>query len=273
VNAKRHRRQTLQGSNAREQVNKAYPARCALTGTPGGVHLIPANDCTSVSGVADQIPCHDARDAIRPDKRLIQEPRVITQFNRDEWAKRLQFHHDQLFANELLSYIDNGVPLLYDGPLLQHVYPNWKSLHINPDEVEKCINHDLEKKWKVGPFDSPPFTNFVGSPMGAVIKPSKTRIIHDLSWPPGLAVNTFIPGDACSVKYVTVDDAVQLVKTRGRGALMAKLDLKDAYKQVGVRPKDWPLVGSTLVNEYGETKYFFDSTLILESVTSTSNPC
>ena len=158
----------------------------------------------------------------------------------DEWAKRLIFHHDQGFANKLLSYIDFGVPLLFDGPRLEHVYPNWKSFTENSAEVEKCIQHDILKKWKVGPFKSPPFTNFVGSPMGAVIKPSKTRIIHDLSWPPGQAVNSFIASELCSVKYVTVDNAVEMLKLYGRGALMAKRDLKDAYKQVGVSPNNCP---------------------------------
>ena len=70
-------------------------------------------------------------------------PAVITRLVRDEWAKRLIYHQDQEFANELLSYIDCGVPLLYDGPLLRHVYPNWKSFTANPTEVEKCIQHDI----------------------------------------------------------------------------------------------------------------------------------
>ena len=50
---------------------------------------------------------------------------------------------------------------------------------------------------KVGPFLTPPFENFTGSPLGAIPKkhsaPVKWRIIHDLSWPTGLSVNDGIP--------------------------------------------------------------------------------
>ena len=103
-----------------------------------------------------------------------------------------------------------------------------------------------------------PFPNFVDSPMGAIYKPSKTRVIHDLSWPPDNAVNTYIPSELCSVSYVTVDDAVDVVKKHGRGALMAKIDLANAYKQIGVRPKDWPLLGSTWLNDDNVVEYYYD---------------
>jgi hypothetical protein len=151
--------------------------------------------------------------------------------------------------------------LLYNGPTLSHIMQNWRSLDVDRDKVKTCLLYDISKNWKVGPFKRPPFHNFVGSPMGAIYKPSKTRIIHDLSWPHGAAVNTYIPSEVCSVTYIAVDDAVKLVKSKGRGALMAKVDLKDAYKQIAVRPKDWPLLGSTWINDDNEVEYYFDTVL------------
>jgi hypothetical protein len=128
--------------------------------------------------------------------------------------------------------------------------------------------YDINKRWKVGPFTNQPFKYFVGSPMGAFVKPSatapgrkKVRVIHDLSWPPGNSVNAFIPENLCSISYVSIDTAVNIVKRLGPGTLMAKLDLENAYKQIGVRPCDWSLLGSTWQNEMGQIEYYFDTVL------------
>jgi hypothetical protein len=107
-------------------------------------------------------------------------------------------------------------------------------------EVRKSMLYEVSCKWKTGPFYNQTFSSFVGSPMGAFVKPivdkfsnvtgQKCRVIHDLSWPPDYSVNSFIAPELCSVQYVTIDDAVRMVKQCGRGCLMGKLDLKDAYK-------------------------------------------
>ena len=47
----------------------------------------------------------------------------------------------------------------------------------------------------------------------------------------------------CSSKYASIDDAVQLIRGLGEGSLLAKLDLKDAYRIVPVHPDDRPLLG------------------------------
>jgi hypothetical protein len=216
--------------------------RCVLTSTPGAATTIPVIDGMCVSDVGVRTHCPDAPSVIHPSVTPIVEPAVTTRLNKAVWAKKLQDHPDQSFANQLLQYIDTGVPLLYKGPILKQIFPNWKSLEFDEEKVQTCMLYDVSKGWRVGPFSEPPFPNFVGSPMGAIYKPSKTRLIHDLSWPPGNSVNAYIPSDLCSVKYISVENAVSAVKLRGRGALKSKEDLKDAYKQIGVRIKDWPLL-------------------------------
>ena len=76
-----------------------------------------------------------------------------------------------------------------------------------------------------------------------------------------MSVNHFIPRELCSVQYVSIDDAVAIVKKFGRNCLMGKLDLSNAYKQIGVRPDDWHLLGSTWMNEYNQTEYYYDTVL------------
>ena len=74
-------------------------------------------------------------------------------------------------------------------------------------------------------------------------QPGKFRLIVDLSAPAGGSENDGISAELCSVKYANVDSAIQLLKQSGRGALMAKLDLKSAYRMVPVHELDRPLLG------------------------------
>jgi len=167
-----------------------------------------------------------------------------------------------------LTYIDEGVPVGFDGPRVGRVCNNWPSVKGFYDAVVSNIEKDLQLGRKAGPFTVPPFDTFVGSPMGAFEKRSSTgkyRVIHDLSWPPGQSVNDGISHLDCTVQYITVHDAVKRVKKYGPGTLMAKLDLEDAFKHIVVRPEDWDLLGSTLeVSDPSgrvTTQYFVDMVL------------
>ncbi len=74
-------------------------------------------------------------------------------------------------------------------------------------------------------------------------QPGKWRLIVDLSYPKGACVNEGIEPELCSLKYVTIDEAVRRVLSRGRGTLLAKLDLESAYRIVPVHPDDRLLLG------------------------------
>ena len=47
----------------------------------------------------------------------------------------------------------------------------------------------------------------------------------------------------CSLSYVTIWDASRGVAERGPGALMAKVDIRRAYRNIPVHPDDWVLMG------------------------------
>ena len=88
----------------------------------------------------------------------------------------------------------------------------------------------------------------------------KTRVITDLSWPPYNSVNHFIDKELCRVSYVTIDDAVSLIKSCGKKALLLKVDIEDAYRNIVVQPEDWHLLGTTWqVN--GVLHYYLDTRL------------
>ena len=73
--------------------------------------------------------------------------------------------------------------------------------------------------------------------------PGEYRLIHNLSFPAGQSINDGIPRDFCRVEYARFDDAVALVRTAGEGALMAKSDIKSAFRLLPIAPEDFELLG------------------------------
>ena len=49
--------------------------------------------------------------------------------------------------------------------------------------------------------------------------------------------------ESFSLTYCSVDDAYAIVNSLGTGALMSKIDLKNAFRLIPVRPNDWNLLG------------------------------
>ena len=56
-------------------------------------------------------------------------------------------------------------------------------------------------------------------------------------------MNDGINPDLCSLSYVSIDDAARAVAKAGRGALLAKPDIKSAYRILEIHPEDHPLLG------------------------------
>ena len=65
----------------------------------------------------------------------------------------------------------------------------------------------------------------------------------DISSPEGGSVNDGIYKEWCSLSYTSVDDVARAVVKLGKGALMAKFDLKATYQNVPVHPDDRWLLG------------------------------
>jgi len=126
------------------------------------------------------------------------------------------------------------------APEYPHVSPNHFSALGNSANTALELERELGLRRKIGPFLTPTFENFIGSPMGAIPKkrsnPVKWRIIHDLSWPVGHSNNDGIPKDLFSCTYDTLDTAIAYLKSFVQGALMSKLDLSDAFRHILVHP-------------------------------------
>ena len=94
-----------------------------------------------------------------------------------------------------------------------------------------------------GPFTTPPFSPMQSSGLGIVPKKTgRLRVIHHLSAREGSSVNNGIPADKFSLKNTHVDDAVRAIMSVGCGALLTKLDIRNAFRLIPVSPDDWPLL-------------------------------
>ena len=66
----------------------------------------------------------------------------------------------------------------------------------------------------------------------------KWRLIVDLSHPKGYSVNDGISKPLCSLKYITIDDAIKEIVRLGQGTLLTKIDVKNAFRILPVHPAD-----------------------------------
>ena len=67
-------------------------------------------------------------------------------------------------------------------------------------------------------------------------------MIHHLSFPKGSFVNGGIFSEHTSVKYATIDKAIQFIKA-GQICFMAKTYIKNAFRIIPIRPEDYGLLG------------------------------
>ena len=97
------------------------------------------------------------------------------------------------------------------------------------------------------------------SPFGVIPKGHRTgkwRLIVDLSSPHGESVNDGIDKELCTLSYISMDDIVKTIMMLKKGALMAKLDIRNAYRLLPVHPED-----RLLLSMEWQGKVYFDTAL------------
>ena len=122
------------------------------------------------------------------------------------------------------------------------------STRSHPEVVSDYIAAELAlgRIAELGPLETAKDLGIHTSPFGVIPKkhkPDKWRLILDLSSPVGFSVNDGISNESSSLNYTSTDDVVEAILNLGRGSLMAKLDIKQAYRHVPVYPQDRCLLG------------------------------
>lgn len=164
------------------------------------------------------------------------------------WRTLLADYHDNIVV-DFLSY---GWPINYTAATRpvssSHNHPSASNFH---SHVQTYLDTELSYNAIAGPFPNPPFAEaFVCSPLQTVPKrgSSTRRVVMDLSFPRGSSVNDGIPpdtylGEQFKLRLPGIDRLVDFILAKGRHCLVFKKDLRRAYRQFPVDPKDYSLLG------------------------------
>jgi hypothetical protein len=193
-----------------------------------------------------------------------------TPINIDRLEFELENHPDKGFVSLLINGLRYGFDTgITAKPVSSFECKNLRSALADPDFVTSALAGEVKNGYMIGPYNTPPFPTYRVSPIGVVEGKysKKKRLIIDLSAPHDNAehssINDLIHKEDFSLSYVTVDDAIRVLKLLGTNAMMTKTDVVDAFKIVPIRPDLWPLYGVKWHNEY-----YFSSRLCFGSRSS-----
>ena len=147
--------------------------------------------------------------------------------------------YNNSISDYLIQGFVHGFSIRYLRSLIAMRSPNLKSAKDNPTSMTEKLSKELTAGIIVAPFDVPPFDPFRVFPLGIIPKkfPGEFRLIHHLSYPAGSSVNDGIPKELATMRYATIDDAIRLIKSLGKGCFLAKTDIKSAFRIIPVSPK------------------------------------
>ena len=172
---------------------------------------------------------------------------VVTPLKPDAWAEELMDMPDKQLVQYLIKGMNFGFRIGFNRRCAtSKAKANMRSALENPEPVHKFIYNELQAHRIAGPFNPNQFPETHISRFGVIPKrdqPGKWRLILDLSSPEGHSVNDGIEPDMCSLKYSSVDAAAEIIAHLGQGALLAKIDIAHAYRNIPVHPQDRHLLG------------------------------
>ena len=116
----------------------------------------------------------------------------------------------------------------------------------HPEVISKYVEDEISEGRIFGPFHKGAIPKLQINCMGVIPKGytlGKWCMITDLSFPEGASVNDGIDPQLCSLQYTSVEREAHAAQSLGKGALLAKLDVKAAYRLIPVHPDDCWLLG------------------------------
>ena len=165
------------------------------------------------------------------------------------WRAMLHNHPDELFRDWVVAGITDGfrIGFNWSSPLTSATR-NIPSAYEQSQAVDKYVADEVAagNLIEMGPRTAAGAHSIQINRIGVIPKghtPGRWRIITDLSFPPGQSVNDGIAAEKCSLEYTTVDRVAGAALALGRGALLAKIDIKSAYRLLPVHPADRVLLG------------------------------
>ena len=156
----------------------------------------------------------------------------------------LKVFPDKNTASFLAHGFEHGFDIGSRGSHSPGALKNLISAMMHAAAVDLALSKEVSRGHTLGPFAEKPCNNLHISPIGAVPKKDNSfQLIMDLSSPRGTAINEGINKEDFSVTYSPFDQAVDMVFHLGKGAFLAKIDIKHAFRLCPVRIQDLPLLG------------------------------
>ena len=175
---------------------------------------------------------------------------IVTPVTLEFWERELSSHPDKSFSQLIIRGLKRGFHIGFQKPDagLKTARSNMISALQHPDIVSDYIAKELSSHHlaRVGSPQLAASLHIQTSPLGVIPKKGRTnkwRLIMDLSSPSGHSVNDGIEKELCSFHYASISDAATQLNALGKGALMAKMDIKQAYRNIPVAPEDRHLLG------------------------------
>ena len=160
------------------------------------------------------------------------------------WRMALSNYPNQELAQFFLQGISEGFRIGYNRCSSINLKPakrNLEGARQHPEVVDEYLAKELALNRIAGPYKKSQLSTVQISRFGVIPKRHQQgnwRLIVDLSHPKLQSVNDGIPKDLCGLTYITVDDAIHKVLQLGPNTLLAKIDIKSAFRLMPVHQAD-----------------------------------
>ena len=188
---------------------------------------------------------------------------VVTPVNVNVYESLLmEAGYDSKKRQFLVNSFREGFLLQYKGKENMQITAHNLKLRVGNEIVLwNKVMKEVKNKRYAGPFKKIPFKNYIQSPIGLVPKDNgrDTRLIFHLSHPrgKGTSVNANIPEDWCSVQYPDFMEAIKLCIKEGINCKMGKSDMKSAFRNLGMRVRDFKWLVMKAKSPIDGKWYFF----------------
>ena len=146
---------------------------------------------------------------------------------------------------DILTY---GCDVGYEGPETLIISKNLQTTAFGPEVLTEGLMKDISLQRVTSTIPASPY---ICSPLGLVRKhDGGWRKIHHLSYPGSRSVNANIPDDYSPISYSTVQDILDMVRQAGKGSLLVKRDISDAFRNIPVAPTSQWLLGFQWNNKF-----------------------
>ena len=113
---------------------------------------------------------------------------------------------------------------------------------MHPSILDDNITTECNAGCILGQFGTPPLPNFQYSGLDLVPKQDGGWwAIYHLSAPYGSSIDDSMDPDTVTLSYCSIDNVFAIVSALGKGTLMAKIYLRNAFRLILVQPEDWNL--------------------------------